>query len=458
MAGKGKFMKLLLAAAVIVAAGVFAWKKYQQRVIGNIMDGPGMYREEIDLPEDLQGLWVAPGSPQWSLQVNAREVVLRRYATPCATVPVYCYSGFAARSDELTDANIKETAAAWPGSDYTDFAVYDIVFARNRIILSIKMDDADRQNIMFVPAKEEEILTAPQALPAGAVLTGLKYRTEGTAIGPALSIRLTDEGYEVRTSGSELYWPEIDGEDWQELQANESDYGRTSTVIVPAEEIDQLVKVLLEYDILAWNGFDGHVSAPEGVLDMDDSFRFAMTFSDGTTVKARGYNSWPPNGNDITRTLSRFFHAHEDWSAYYPKEFPDAEVDLMAIAIPRYSSPRGEYFRLELNPIRKQWVFSCQDPEGHFLEKGINISTYDTTDEELPVGRYLDLLEKYGFPALNGENSSDGDGEQSLEITIHFANGQEYSLTTNDYPDGYEEFRKECIPLMYKTYRHFAGE
>ena len=64
MAGKGKLMKLLLAAAVIVAAGVFAWKKYQQRVIGNIMDGPGMYREEIDLPEELQGFWLAPGSPQ----------------------------------------------------------------------------------------------------------------------------------------------------------------------------------------------------------------------------------------------------------------------------------------------------------------------------------------------------------------------------------------------------------
>ena len=458
MAGKGKIMTGLLAAAVIVAAGVFGWNQYQKRKIGNIMDGPGMVREEIDLPEEMQGYWLSGGSPQWSLQVKEREIILRRYGEPCLSVPVSCYSGFQYRTDELNDVYIEKTEGAWPGSDYTKFNVYDASLRRDRITLSLCMDDTDRLNVAFSPAKEEEIPTAPKTLAEGTYLTGLKYRMEGTAISPALSIRLTDGAYEVRTSGSELFWEEIDGEDWQKMQENEGNYGRTSSVTVPAEEIEQLVKILLEYDILSWDGFDERVSAPEGVLDMDDSFRFAMSFSDGTVIRASGYNAWPPNRYDITRVLSRFFHDHEDWSYYYPKEFPDSEVQLMTIAIPRYSSPRGEYFRLELNPIRKQWVFSCQDPEGHFLEKGIEISTYDNTEEELPVQQYLDLLEKYGFPALNNENSSDGNGEQSLEIRIHFANGQEYSLLTNDYPKGYEKFRKECIPMMYETYQHFAGE
>ena len=72
-----------------------------------------------------------------------------------------------------------------------------------------------------------------------------------------------------------------------------------------------LTKQLLEYNVLTWDGFSESRSNDPDMLDGDSAFMLKLLFSDGTSVKASGYNAEPANGNEILSLIVRFFMAAE---------------------------------------------------------------------------------------------------------------------------------------------------
>ena len=319
------------------------------------------------------------------------------------------------------------------------------------------------------------VAAAPVPLPEGVTLTGLKFNQSGSWMGPWFTLRKTEDGFEARIGYSQLFWEEMDGADYEteaywvngstvreeEQRAAEGDYSdRVSRVHCSEVEVAELLDSLLAYNVLSWDGFDESESAPPGVLDMDDRFDFRLLFSDGSTVSAEGYNCVPPGFNEVSRLLYDFFTAREDYSAYYPAEFPEAgEVRRLYIACPAYSVPGMPYFKVELTRGRKQWIFVLEDPHGDFITKGFSVSDYAFVDDEdtLPFADFLDLLREYGFAERNGQSSSGGDSRQYLEIRLYYENGQEYEYITNEYPANYETFQKACVNLMYEKYRRLSG-
>ncbi|MBR5257657.1 MAG: protease inhibitor I42 family protein [Clostridia bacterium] len=66
-----------------------------------------------------------------------------------------------------------------------------------------------------------------------------------------------------------------------------------------APAADELNRLAETYDLIAWDGFDGHGS---GVLD-GEGFRLDIWFSDGTEVHASGDNAFPPGYFDAINDL-----------------------------------------------------------------------------------------------------------------------------------------------------------
>ncbi|MCR5372505.1 MAG: hypothetical protein K6E41_03455 [Solobacterium sp.] len=442
-------MRKLIMTGIIVAAlaavGVFTYIVVQRRIRDSILDGPDMVYKGIGLPEEVQGLWVSDTAPQWSLRAGKDRIVLDHYGTETCSVPLQNYEEFD-ESGKLPELITVSTAFEWPysGADHAEITHVDIF--RDRISVLVETDDGRRQTLWFEPAAEgTTVKQEREALPEGVTLQGMKFHQTGSADDIWFSISELPEGYEVRMSYDEPFWMDMDGYDGE----NESG-GRVSRVIVEQDEINDLMDRLLEYDILSWDGFDRSESLEEGLLDGDSGFELKMLLSDGRIVSAEGYNVFPPNNNAIIGILTGFFYDHEDYSSYYPDEFPGSDPAVLEILCPAYTDNRTEYFRIELYSSGK-WAFSFQDPEGHFLDAGTNISEYGFA-EGLPFDRYIRLLKEYGFEAYNQTECRDGDTKQYLSITLHFEDGKEYTYLSNVYPENYDEFRKELVMMMYKDY------
>lgn len=137
--------------------------------------------------------------------------------------------------------------------------------------------------------------------------------------------------------------------------------------------------------ILSWDGFTGSVSLGSEILDGDSSFRLKILLSDDSVISASGYNTAPVNADDVFFLLTDFFPLHTDYSAYFPREFPDCAVISLVIELNHYMGyNKSPSFELELRRDRKEWMVNLDDPQGEILEAGTKISEYGYTEEELP--------------------------------------------------------------------------
>ena len=436
--------------AALAAAGVFAYIVIQRRIRDSILDGPDMVYKGIGLPEEVQGLWVSDTAPQWSLHAETDRIILDHYGTETCSVPLQNYKEFD-ESGKLPELTTVSTSFEWPYSGADHAVITHVDVFRDRISVLVETEDGKRQTFWFSPAVEgTSVKREREALPVGVVLKGLKFHQTGSADDIHFSIRELQEGYEVRMSYDELFWMDMDDYD-----SEEDSSVRVSRVIVDQEEINDLMDRLLEYDVLSWDGFDRSESLEEGLLDGDSGFELKMLLSDGRIINASGYNAFPPNSDAIIGILTGFFYSHEDYSSYYPAVFPEGDPAVLEILCPAYTDNRTEYFRIELYSSGK-WAFSFQDPEGHFLDAGTSISEYGFADT-LPFDRYISLLKEYGFEPYNQTDCNDGDTKQYLSVTLYYEDGKEYAYRSNVYPENYEDFRKELIPMMYEDYLKLKG-
>lgn len=77
------------------------------------------------------------------------------------------------------------------------------------------------------------------------------------------------------------------------------------TVIEVNEDIvKELIKVLNDYKVINWDGFDRYV---KDVLD-GDSFSFYLEANNGISIHASGYMSWPNNYKKVREKIDNFFN------------------------------------------------------------------------------------------------------------------------------------------------------
>jgi len=74
---------------------------------------------------------------------------------------------------------------------------------------------------------------------------------------------------------------------------------------VPVDKawVDQLTGIVQEHNILLWDGF----SRTDTLLMDGTSFSLSLTFSDGSTVRARGYGSFPEGYGSAAREIDAHF-------------------------------------------------------------------------------------------------------------------------------------------------------
>lgn len=274
-----------------------------------------------------------------------------------------------------------------------------------------------------------------------AQIVAFKWNHSGSALEPYYIVKSEENGSRWLIS--------IDGE-------NPENAERVSNVLSDSSDLKAFSDALLAAGILKWDGFSMSRSLGKSVLDGDDGFSLEITFSDGNTLVANGYNAFPDNYSGITAIIRDTFKAHEDYSRYYPTVIPDdTAVDDLVIRIGSPFAPpnaSGEQFKIELNESRKQWIVTLSDPKGRFLDKGTYISEYAEDTESLPFDKYTELLDRYGFFALNGqtEDFSSEKGDQYININGYFADGRCIEIRKTVNEDDYKAFITEFIEMTHK--------
>lgn len=165
----------------------------------------------------------------------------------------------------------------------------------------------------------------------------------------------------------------------------------------------------------------------------------------------------------MVRIIIDFFEEHQDYSAYYPADFPDAEADTLMIL---FYDPNHFYntpsFQIELHSSwDNEWIIRLTDPDGEFMPAGTDISEYGNLPEgeTLPIEQFLDLLKKYDLGSWNQVTDSESGGpDEYWEITVYYENGQMYNVFTNQRPENYDAFREEAIRAICDYYRQVKGE
>lgn len=276
-----------------------------------------------------------------------------------------------------------------------------------------------------------------------ATITYLKWNHRGTAMEPYYIVRTEDGGCRWLISYDE---------------ENPENGTRVSNMFTSEGDLKKFSDALIAAGIVKWDGFSKSSSLGDWILDGDDGFTLEIMFSDGNTMTASGYNSFPENYSEVVGIIMDTFRKHEDYSGYYPTELPaDAEMTRISIKIGSpfaLTNASGEKFNIELSTSWKKWIITLSDPRGRFLEKGTYINEYDDTEKSLHLEDYAKLLDKYGMFALN-QQTEDYDfekGDQYIDISGSFDNGKELMIRKNVTEEEYKDFITEFITMTYEYY------
>ena len=311
--------------------------------------------------------------------------------------------------------------------------------------------------------------------PAGAKLIGFKHASASGMTTPEYwSIRQTGEGYAFAETGDEIFWPEIDGADILDNIDfdEEKGYGYDgfstrgdplaedapmhSLTTLSDDDMAELLGILVEHDVLSWDGYDESWEPPAGleVTDTGGFFDLKLLFSDGTLMTAHGKDAHPESYNDAMVALQHFLEPRTDYSAYYPLKFPDVAATSLSVRFaPNLYSPGSTRYSIELTRGWKRWAIVLEDPKGALLPEGTDISEYGDTDEELPFAQFMGIIAAHGLEQLNTSKEYDSAGpREQLHMLIRFENGQIYTVDTNVFPEGYESFKADMVSAIAAYY------
>lgn len=429
---KMKIGILIVLAAAVVTAIVLITKG--TAVDHQIMDGDGMYREDVGTPEEMRGTWISDSTPQWSVNLEEHQASLCYYGETVHTFKTMNFDRFQGFGNNyLLEVNMKEDFA-WPNRFHKTGRIQKLHYDHG-LKLELQMDEKETMTLYFRQPEEGET-PAKRILPeTDTELIGLQFGTVGMAVSPYYSIYKDEDVYYLQ----------------QVWEVQEEDLGHAAvenverSVVLDAEAVRQLYQDLLEYNILSWDGFAGMKSNDPDVLDADESFLFRMAISDGKTVNASGYNSFPGNYNEVMSLCTSFcMDAIE--KAIHPSALSDSEVQYLKIIIGgAFYAPESAYYEIELKQHQNEWYAILQDPDGRVLAKGTDYHGKGTADS-LPFDSFLDLTRRY--ESRNGEQDHSGNGIVFLQISAYFEDGTMFDLDTNVLPEDFDAFQEEFVKAV----------
>ncbi len=98
------------------------------------------------------------------------------------------------------------------------------------------------------------------------------------------------------------------------------EYNDVPEIILGADEVQALEKLVHDYNLRSWAGFD---DTRTDVLD-GESFFLSASFLDGTTVLAHGNNAFPAGYDEAKDAIIRY--AEDVMTAHYAELWPESET------------------------------------------------------------------------------------------------------------------------------------
>lgn len=278
--------------------------------------------------------------------------------------------------------------------------------------------------------------------PDDIAITSLKFQERSTAMLPYYIVRQEDDGY---------HWY-VTTDDENLMNGN-----RPSNVVTDEAPVQELFRALLDAGILEWDGYNKSRSLGPGVRDGDSGFHLVLGLSDGSTLEAHGYNTYPDNYNEIEKIISEAFAPNQDYSEYYPTKMPEEQLASIDIKIGSpYESPASRMLKISLSAGWKQWAIVMKDPYGKYIDKEFTISAYDTTETPLPLEEFGQLLDKYDILSLNsvGRSPDNEDGDEYIQIFGYFEGDSQklIDLHKSVKSEDYEDFIREFVDMTLAFY------
>lgn len=282
-------------------------------------------------------------------------------------------------------------------------------------------------------------------------LIGLKFNQTGTAMYPWFSIQPDGDRFLCKVTPYEPEWEGFEKEKswWDENKRA----GMESSCSISADELRPLLERFAELHIADWDGYHGHRSLPEGLLDGDNGFSMGMQLDDGTVMHASGSNDYPEHYGEFYDVLMRFFETHKDYSEYYPKTMPKELPHSLRMTVGENMSPYHPFYSLEMNKGWKRWIVNLRDTDGTYLPKGTDISDYEDTEKELPLADFCKLFEKYNLLADNGITENRDPRKTYLDMHVYFDDTEkQISIRKNYEPADIDAFVRAFIKQVYQFY------
>ena len=144
-------------------------------------------------------------------------------------------------------------------------------------------------------------------LPLGGLLPEpTKEPIDGPCIGP---LPLPGELVYLSFSESSSYFKRVQGYDFHAEDGVYTAYfwmaheDEPYAVPVDAAWVDQLIDIVQANNVILWDGF----SESNSMLLDGTHFSITLKFSDGTTVNANGYGSFPEDYGNVSRAIDALF-------------------------------------------------------------------------------------------------------------------------------------------------------
>ncbi len=365
----------------------------------------------------------------------------------------------------------------------------------------VETGSVEKENINFQitpPAKKSY---------EGLKIIGFKYHRVGMSMGKYLTAVCRDDGFDIVESSNNIPWKEIDIKagfmgigmmgmmspmmgmtqmpmmGMQQLQTNtlqantpeaataeisfpttEDIYsfgGVASIVRVSEEEAEQFFDSLRTLGIYNWDGFSASNPLPPGMHDGQDVFSLAILFEDGSVLDATGSNAYPEKYREIQDVIYKFFVKNQDYSKYYPKEFPEEQPQNLIIKIGS-DSPNRFCASVDLHNNMKRWSISLKDNQKAFISEDIFISDAGSADEELlkpQYERFVNLLRKHDMGKLNQtmEGPVVSSDSEEMSMAISYSEERSYRVMMNANIEQYKAFIMDFIDEVKLSYEELKS-
>lgn len=220
--------------------------------------------------------------------------------------------------------------------------------------------------------------------------------------------------------------------------------GRIVDTMIEDNVLEQLGEVMGTYHVDRWDGFD---KKSKHVLD-GSRFTLSVTLADGSTISARGSNSFPENYSDVHNHVQTLYAALMEQYAssddepicggHTEREDPNAPKTIASTEISALSArffcldvddpSQGSHYAFQILPDdNEEWVLSCSVP----VEGSAPVDESVMHDIQSLINTY-DLVR---FNGLYSVTSGLPPEFSPAFLSVDYASGEHLEFTVDGDPD-----------------------